>query len=227
MRSVTFGRPSEHPTPFVVGAPLHQVFGPDAQRLTPYFRPLLTFDSQWVNPAWRGPLHFVYYEPGSATTSRFRVVDGVYAYEGDFREVNEDSPLKSQPLWKFPFVEPIAVRVPERTDSFVVDPSIEELAVSIWKGDPRWQHAANNYRYWKVVERIAREVDGALTTSLMFGGEPSWTQGDETPTSKDGVPMSFVGQIRADLFTDRACDVDLYLFYDSARAIAVQVAQIT
>jgi hypothetical protein len=74
---------------------------------------------------------------------------------------------------------------------------------------------------------VARSIDPALTNQVRFGGEPEWVQNDETPTGAEGKPMTFIGQVQADFFTDNDCDITLYLFYDVQHGIAVQVGQIT
>jgi hypothetical protein len=226
MQELTFARPSDRPTAFAVGAPAERLFRTRVAECAAFFRPLLAVDIGLISPQWSGRLHFVYYEPYAELTSRFRVVDGAYEYKGDFSEVDKGSRLRGG-AWKFRFVDPVKVQVPRRTDLFLVHPSIERLALNIWKGDPSWKPEIDNFRYWKTVERAAQATDPALTNKVRFGGEPEWVQNDETPTGAGGELMTFIGQVQADVFTENACGITLYLFYDANRGIAVQVGQIT
>jgi hypothetical protein len=187
---------------------------------------MLTVDIGRIDPAWSGHFHFAYFEPDAFTASRFRVIDDAYEYEGDFNEVNKDSPLDPDPGWKFRFLDPVKVAAPRRTDAFLVHPSIEKMALDIWKGDRKWKAAADDSRYWETVERTAKAVDPVLTNKVRFGGEPEWVQNDETPTGDGGEPMTFIGQVQADFFTDQACNATLFLFHDAHSGVAVQVWQI-
>jgi hypothetical protein len=227
VHEVTFVRPSDRLTAFEVGLPVERVFRKMPTEYAPFIRPLVSVDVSQLRSEWSGRLHFVYYHPEAYFLSRFRAVDGAYDYLGDFTEVMLDEPLKETFRWKFRFLDPVKVTVPSRTDQFVVHPSIEQMARRIWKGDPSWKHAADDYRYWKTVERTAKAIDPALTNKVRFGGEPEWIQEDETPTGADGKSLTFIGQVEADFLSDDAADLSFYLFYDARKGVAVQVVQFT
>jgi hypothetical protein len=60
-----------------------------------------------------------------------------------------------------------------------------------------------------------------------IGGEPEWTQSDETPTDPDGNPMTFIAQVYSDNFTDDYCSKEIYLFYSDKHKLAVLLYQTT
>lgn len=60
-----------------------------------------------------------------------------------------------------------------------------------------------------------------------LGGEPEWTQDDETPVDPSGEPMRFVTQYDTANSIGDGCDKVIYLFYSPTHKIAVQVAQTT
>lgn len=59
------------------------------------------------------------------------------------------------------------------------------------------------------------------------GGEPQWTQSDETPSDPDGNPMTFIAKVYTGDFTDDSCSKDIFLFYSDKHKLAVQIYQIT
>ena len=60
-----------------------------------------------------------------------------------------------------------------------------------------------------------------------MGGEPNWTQSDETPVDPDGNQMTFITKVYTGNYTDDSCDKDLYLFYSDKHKIAVLLYQNT
>lgn len=220
MHEVLFGKLASGDGSLVIAPPSDAVFV-NAAAVAGKLLPFLSFDSEW------GRLHFVYFEPGGGSESRFRVIGGRYEYVGDFSECNLDAPLEAPQEWRARGLSTVRVAVPSPDDPLEIHPETEAMVEQIWHGDPEWRWAADAHRYWASVERHARAVDAKLSARIMFGGVPNWTQNDQTPRDPDGVPMRFVGQLNAGLFTDYAVDVDLYLFYSPKHALAVQITQLT
>ena len=60
-----------------------------------------------------------------------------------------------------------------------------------------------------------------------FGGEPDWTQSDETPVDPDGNQITFIAKVYTSNYTDDSCAKDIFLFYSDKHNIAVLLYQIT
>lgn len=226
MRTVQFGKPSTQPTPYAVAPPLDAVFTAPTKRQKRMFLPILTVDLSCVRSDWEGVLHFIYYEVGAGRELRFRVRDAKYEYEGDYGEC--DAALRGvEGPWKTGHVELVGVSVPERHEPWTVDPSVESMANRIWDDSSRWANIKSEYKYWETLDAMAKAIDPALSTEMMFGGEPRWTQSDETPLGEDGKPMQFIGQLKASALSESLVDYDMFLFFSREERSVVQIVQVT
>jgi hypothetical protein len=60
-----------------------------------------------------------------------------------------------------------------------------------------------------------------------IGGEPKWTQSDETPSDPEGNPMTFIAKVYTGNYTDDSCAKDVYLFYSDKHKLAILLYQTT
>jgi hypothetical protein len=210
---VLFGRDSHTATPHRVGRPLDEVLlEEDAQRCARHMQPLLTVDLGAIRPDWRGAAHFIHAPllyAGAPLT--FQRVGEHYRYLGELTggwDGEDDWPATE---WAAPFVELHAVDVPRRDEPYEAPDECSSDPVEA---------------YWQALDATAGRVDPYLNVDFFFGYEPHWTNRGEWPSDPSGVPMDFVGQVRADLLTEQAPPFQYYLFYSPAHALFVQLASI-
>jgi|GEM_PF-2697424 hypothetical protein len=108
----------------------------------------------------------------------------------------------------------------ETTKYFLEDEHCSKYSMK-WQ-DGRWQPAFTSQaltltgQYPKFLEKAKEKykLASGKTLPLILTSYPEWWQGDETPKSKSGLPMTFICQIDTyDLVDD---DARLYVFYDPA-----------
>jgi hypothetical protein len=161
---------------------------------------LLTVDLQTIDPSWKGTVHFVYHEQNREGGIRFGLEDGRYRYAGPF---GFDEGGMAERDRGSGWVEMLALDVPELTAD----------------NRPAWVDA--------VAEAGKEAGRRGVSYANHFGGRPYWTQSDQTPSGADGNPLRFIGQIRADDFSDEVPDKDLYLFFCPQTRSVVQIDQCT
>lgn len=199
MKKVKFGKKTQTETPHQICPTAEAVFANNVVENADWFLPLLTVDLQEINPDWRGKAHFVYHEANRQGGIRFKLSGDKYIYDGTY---NFDDSGMSERDKGSGYVAMIPLNVPELT-------------------------AENQSNWPEAVDDAARKAGERLRYKNQFGYRPWWTQHDETPTDPDGEPMLFIGQIRADDYSDEVADSDLYLFFSPKHGIVTQIDQCT
>ncbi len=223
MRTALFGRITDDVTAHVVN-PGGSVFAEPPGDAAPYLLPLVSVRLASLPFA----LHVVYCEMTCAGSElRFAVRDDGYALLTSATDLRADgpSPLVAPPRWKGTHLALVEVDVPERADPppwglTPAEVQAQEEAARRWSlYDP------DTAMHERAVDRAITRVDPKLRPLVAFGAEPRWTQSPRAPLDPDGNPMVFVGQVRADAFTDHVADLDLYLFASVEHRLVVQIAQ--
>jgi len=200
MPKVIFAKKSKQPTPHIICPPPHEVFADAVAENAEWFLPLLTIDLQGINPDWRGKAHFVYHEANRDGGVTFKLIGDKYSYAGTY---GFDGGGMAQRDKNAGYVELVELEMPELTKQ--------------------------NRAAW--VDSVAAQAKAAghkrLSYANHFGCCPYWTQQDETPRDPDGAPMLFIGQIRADDYSDEVADADLYLFFSPNHNLVTQIDQCT
>ena len=200
MPRVKFGKKVRTETPHRICPPVEDVFAHDVDENAEWFLPLLTVDLKAINPDWSGKAHFLYNEANQEGGVTFKLNGDKYVYEGnyDFDESEMNERDKGSG-----YVEMIELDVPELTK--------------------------DNQSDWTdiVYDAVQEAGDSSLGYSNMFGYRPWWAQNNETPKNPDGASMLFVGQIRADDYSDEVTDKDLYLFFCPKYGMVTQIDQCT
>src|SRR5688572_12851882 len=185
-------------TPHRVGAPAAEVFGKDAERLAKVFMPLVTVRLVDLHPEWDGEAHVLYHGMNRAGGVSFKMETDAgrttLVYLGDVEgsdEVGLDRRRTKQGYLKLVDCDvPLAVAAKETTGSFV----------------PRTQPDTD-----KLYDLFAGLADPELLWMSWFGvgSRPYWSaHRDDTPTCPETKrPMTFLGQARADHFSDEVADL--------------------
>jgi len=200
MPHVKFAQKTKCPTAHKVCPSAEEVFASDLEENAEWFLPLLTVDLQAINPNWHGKAHFVYHEANRTGGVTFKLNDNKYLYTGDYGFDGGDMAERDK---NSGYVEMVELEIPALT--------------------------AQNSDEW--VDAVAAQGKAAgykhISYANHFGCYPYWTQHDETPLDPDGEPMLFIGQIRADDYSDEVADADLYLFFSPKHGIVTQMDQCT
>lgn len=196
---VKFGKITKEETPHRICPVPEEVFFDKIDENAEWFLPLLSVDASKINPEWQGNLHFVYNEANQEGGVTFKLNDNKYVYEGsyDFDDGGMNEREKNEG-----FVELVEVEVPQLTE------------------DNKWDWTDD-------VTKAGKALGHSVLYCNQFGSAPWWAQSDETPLDPDGEKMTFVGQIRADDYSDEVADKDLYLFYSPKHQLVVQIDQCT
>ena len=196
---VKFGKIVLAETPNKVCPAPSNVFLENVDENSEWFLPLLTVNLNNIKPEWTGILHFVYHEANFPDGITFKVKDNKYIYEGQY---NFDEGGMSERDKKNGFVEFVEM----------------EISSLIHSNQPEWID--------EFYEKC-KTIDNEIRYCNKFGSNPYWTQSDETPKDTEGNDMIFIGQIRADDYSDEVADKDLYLFYSPKYQIVTQIDQCT
>lgn len=200
MTQVLFGKKSKNRTNHRICPPIEDVFDNDHEVNSNWFLPLLSVELREINPNWNGFAHFVYYEANRVGGITFRKSDHKYSYSGPYGFDGEDMAERDKHSG---FIELVPLEMPELT--------------------------AHNNSEWVETVHTRGKLAGhrSLSYSDHFAACPYWTQSDETPLDPDGKPMQFVGQIRADNYSDEVAGSDQFLFYSPKHKLVTQIDQCT
>lgn len=200
MPLVKFSKKTKQTSPHTLCPLAEDVFADAVEENAEWFLPLLTVDLHDIHPDWHGKAHFVYHEANRSGGVHFTLIGNQYHYEGTY---DFDGGGMAERERHSGYVELVALEMPELTEQ--------------------------NRAEW--VDSVASQGKAAghkrLSYANHFGCCPYWTQQDETPRDPDGAPMRFIGQIRADDFSDEVADADLYLFFSPKHGIVTQIDQCT
>lgn len=199
MTIVIFGKKVKTPTLHPICPSAEDVFAKNIAENAKWFLPLLTIDLHAIHPDWQGKAHFLYHEANREGGITFKLDGDRYIYEGTYGFDGGDMAERDK---RTGYVEMVALDVPDLTAE----------SQSAW---PEAVYAA------------AKQAGERLSYSNQFGYRPWWAQHDETPTDPDGEPMLFIGQIRADDYSDEVADSDLYLFFSPKHGLVTQIDQST
>lgn len=197
------GTPTKHATPHVVGPDDATVFAPSSPR-SKWLFPLATVDGRALGAEhWPGPIHFVYCEYRSQPLA-FRRESGRYVLETDPADIHRDLTTDAYELTERP---------------------------SVWHGShleftridaPDMAALRKQAMQLRVNERSKFDPFG-----ISIGGAPGWLQMPEWPTSPDGAPLIFIGQLNAAWLSSHLADYVLYLFRSRDGEKITQVAQVS
>ncbi len=227
---VLAGTLTHQPTPHRIGPPAASVMA--EPRHPDLLLPVLSLDDSALGLS--GAITFV--------TTLYSGADGglVFARDRDGRLTLEDASSRAlrqwhdearghgiavevspAPRWRAPYLalHPFDVPGPDEHAYWSAQRSSFAEALEL---EPQYPGATLGAWRDAVTQSICPQVGivgiGA-TLPLLLTPSPVWTQRDETPTTL-GAPPRFIGQLRADRFTDDAvdCDVFLHLSADGRRA---------
>lgn len=197
------GTPTDHPTPHVVGPDDATVFAPSSPRSKWSF-PIATVDGRALGAEhWPTPAHFIYCEYRSRPLA-FRVESGRYVLETDPADIDRDLTIDAYELTE----RPSRWRGSHLEFTRVDAPDVAALK----------KHA---------MQLRVNERSGFDPFGISLGGAPDWLQMPEWPSSPEGSPLIFIGQLNAAWLSSHLADYVLYLFGSEDGQRVVQVAQVS
>lgn len=176
---------------------ISEVFYDQLDEYRKYFKPLASIDLSLVDKKWTGTIFIVYFNDDPYCEEASQYLnDDCDGTKVTFDIVNGKYKFKAD---------------------FGYFKTNEDWKEWLEMGDRSYKEFAEEQ---KVNPVNPREIIQNLNK------KPVWVQSDETPLNSKGKKMKFICQMSSGDIVDDYCEEEIFLFYDPADKIAVQVHQV-